>query len=260
MNQYIDHTLLKPTATYSEIIQLCEEAHKYKFKAVCVPPNFVKLAKLILSSWDVRKHIPHNQISLRESISEKMWIDTQKGECNVKVCTVIGFPFGYSTTDTKKIEIIRALEDGADELDIVQCVSAVKNGDYSYVKDEIAACLQTIRKSKYQPIVKVILESGILTDEEIIGCCSIYSGYAVKTDIYSQLDFLKTSTGCVEQGASVHQVELINKHKHNLQEIKASGGIRDIKFAEELIAAGATRLGCSSGVKIMEGKPVEKGY
>ena len=126
----------------------------------------------------------------------------------------------------------------------------------------MAQCLHTIYKNQWQPrftTVKVILESGILNDEEIIGCCAIYSKYAVRKNEYSQLDFIKTSTGYAEKGASVNQVELIHKHKHFLQEIKASGGIRDRKFAEELIDAGATRLGCSAGVKIMENETVEKG-
>lgn len=255
MNQYIDHTLLKPSATTEEIINLCEEAHKHKFKAVCVPPKFVKLAKLILSSQEVRNTITHNQLWLKGIYPNVL------NDCNVKVCTVIGFPFGYNTTETKKAEIIRALEDGADELDIVQCISSVKDADFKYVNNEMFECLATI--SKYQTrstAVKVILESGVLTDEEIITCCKIYTQYAIKKDNCSQLDFLKTSTGYAEVGATVHHVDLINRHKHELQEIKASGGIRDAKFAQELIYAGATRLGCSSGVKIMEGKIAETSY
>ncbi len=224
MNKYIDHTCLKQTATGKEIISLCKEAIKYKFKAVCIAPIYVKLAKNILK-------------------------DTE-----VSVCTVIGFPFGYNTTESKTKEIIEALDDGADELDIVQCVSHVKNGEYYYINLEMACLLHEIYKNSGSniPAVKVILESGILTDEEIINCCEIYSNYAAREGEYSAIHFLKTSTGYAERGASVHHVELIRKHTNPLIEIKASGGIRDRKFAEELIKSGATRIGCSSGVKIME--------
>lgn len=256
MNKYIDHTLLKQTATIADIIRLCEEAYKYKFKAVCVPPVYVKLAKLILSSWEVRKTIPHDQLWFKDIYPNELQ------DCNVKVCTVIGFPFGYSSTASKKTEIIEALKDGADELDIVQNVTAVKNGEYNYISNEMYMCLGTIYKhqwQKEQTIVKVILESGILTDEEIIGCCKTYSQYARRGEI-SQLDFIKTSTGYAEHGASVHQVELIRKHANKLQQIKASGGIRDREFAQQLIEAGATRLGCSSGVKIMEGQVSKETY
>lgn len=257
MNQYIDHTLLKQTATTKDIIALCEEAYKHKFKAVCVPPIFVKLSKLILSPMEVRHKIPHNQMWLQNIYPQEL------KDCNVRVCTVIGFPFGYSTTESKKAEIIKALEDGADELDIVQCVSAVKEGDLEYINNEMFECLSTIYKhQKKQITVKVILESGILTDEEIIMCCKVYSQYAIRQNekSLSQLDFIKTSTGYAENGASVHQVQLINKYKHEMQEIKASGGIRDAAFANELIESGATRLGCSAGVKIIQGQTYNASY
>lgn len=255
MNQYIDHTLLKQTASIAEIIQLCEEAYNHKFKAVCVPPAYVKLAKLILSSNEVRKTIPHDQLWFNNIYKQEL------ENCNVKVCTVIGFPFGYSSTSSKIAEIKQALYDGADELDIVQNVTAVKNADWKYINHEMSDCLIAIAKyQKQQTTTKVILESGILTDEEIIACCRIYSDYNDNTYMRSRLDFIKTSTGYAEKGASIHQVELINRHKHTTQQIKASGGIRDAKFAQELIDAGATRLGCSSGVKIMQGLTADSTY
>jgi len=211
LNQYIDHTILKPTCLVSDIEKLCTEAKQYDFAAVCVPPNFVQLAKEKLVGSDV------------------------------KVATVIGFPFGYSATEAKIAEIILAMVDGADELDVVANISAIKNGDWSAIADEINHIMPIIR-SKHK-VVKIIIESGLLTDEEIIKCCDIYG--------IAGIDYLKTSTGYAEKGASVEAVKLFRKHLPDQVQIKASGGIRDYATAKLMIDAGATRIGCSAGVAIV---------
>jgi deoxyribose-phosphate aldolase len=213
LNQYIDHTILKPTCLVSDIEKLCTEAKQYDFAAVCVPPNFVQLAKEKLVGSDV------------------------------KVATVIGFPFGYSATEAKIAEIILAMVDGADELDVVANISAIKNGDWSAIADEINHIMPIIR-SKHK-VVKIIIESGLLTDEEIIKCCDIYG--------IAGIDYLKTSTGYAEKGASVDAVKLFRKHLPDQVQIKASGGIRDYATAKLMIDAGATRIGCSAGVAIVSG-------
>jgi len=213
LNKYIDHTILKPTCLVSDIEKLCAEAKQYDFAAVCVPPNFVKLAK------------------------EKIAGST------VKVATVIGFPFGYSATEAKIAEIILAMVDGADELDVVANISAIKNGDWTAIADEINHIMPIIRSK--DKVVKIIIESGVLTDDEIIKCCDIYG--------IAGIDYLKTSTGYAEKGASVEAVKLFRKHLPDQVQIKASGGIRDYATAQLMIAAGATRIGCSAGVAIVSG-------
>lgn len=208
---YIDHTLLKQTATLPEIKNLCEEAAEYKFAAVCVPPLYVKKAKEFLD------------------------------DSEIKVATVIGFPFGYCAIEAKVAEIVLAIVDGADELDMVVNISAIKNGDWNFIANEINTVVPII-KSKNK-ILKVIIESGVLTDDEIIKCCDIYGAAGV--------DYVKTSTGFVEKGASIHAVELIRAHLADSVKIKASGGIRSYSFAKELINAGANRIGCSASVQIV---------
>ena len=213
LNKYIDHTILKPTCLVADIEKLCAEAKQYDFAAVCVPPNFVKLAK------------------------EKLAGST------VQVATVIGFPFGYSATEAKIAEIILAMVDGADELDVVANISAIKNGDWSAIADEINHIMPIIRSKN--KVVKIIIESGVLTDDEIIKCCDIYG--------IAGIDYLKTSTGYAEKGASVEAVKLFRKHLPDQVQIKASGGIRDYAAAKLMIDAGATRIGCSAGVAIVSG-------
>lgn len=210
---YIDHTILKPTTSLAEIKKVCEEATRYGFKAVCIPPPFVKNAKSILT------------------------------ESTVSVATVIGFPFGYNTAKAKLVEVNQAIDDGADELDVVINLVALKSGAWKYLESEMQQLVEAAHsKGK---LIKVIIESGILTDEEILECCRIYSGL--------QVDFMKTSTGYAEKGASVHAVSLMRSNLPESVRIKASGGIRDYEFARELIAAGAERLGCSASVAIVEG-------
>ncbi|MGJ7031745.1 deoxyribose-phosphate aldolase [Niabella hirudinis] len=218
--KYIDHTILKPTTLVSDIEKLCSEAKEYGFAAVCVPPPFVRLARALL-------------------------VDS-----GVKTATVIGFPFGYSAIEAKLAEVLLALVDGADELDIVINLIALKNNDWQYLANEINHLMPVIREKGR--VIKIIIESGILTDEEIIKCCELYGAAGI--------DYLKTSTGYAEKGASVHAVQLFKKHLPPHVQIKASGGIRDYAFAEELVKAGATRLGCSAGVAIVKGEQGMESY
>ena len=209
--EYIDHTVLKPTTTLEDVEKLCEEAVSYQFAAVCVPPLFVKKAKAILNN------------------------------SSTKVATVIGFPFGYSAIEAKVAEVVLAIIDGADELDVVINISAIKNNDWQFLANEINAILPIIKNKN--KIIKVIIESGILTEEEIIKCCDLYGAAGV--------DFMKTSTGYTEKGASLEAVKLMRKHLADNVLIKASGGIKNFIFANQLIQAGANRIGCSSSVAII---------
>jgi deoxyribose-phosphate aldolase len=209
---YIDHTVLKPTTILADIEKLCTEAKEYGFAAVCVPPLYVKKAKELTAGSEV------------------------------KVATVIGFPFGYSAIEAKVAEIVLAVIDGADELDMVINISAVKNKDWEFLAYELNTVMPII-KAKGR-IVKMIIESGILSNEEIITCCDIYGVAGV--------DFMKTSTGYAEKGASVEAVQLMRKHLPAAIKIKASGGIKNYSFAQQLIDAGADRLGCSSSVQIVK--------
>lgn len=211
LNQYIDHTLLKPTALVTDIERLCNEAIQYNFAAVCVPPPFIKTAK---------KHLENS---------------------TVEVATVTGFPFGYAAIEAKLAETLLAIVDGADELDMVINLIALKNNDWQYLANEINHIMPVIKQNNR--VIKLIIESGVLTDEEIIRCCTLYSA--------AEADFLKTSTGYAEKGASVHAVKLMRSHLPAHVQIKASGGIKTYDFAKELIEAGATRIGCSSSVQIV---------
>lgn len=217
--QYIDHTILKPTTTLEDIRKICAEATEYKFAAVCVPPPFVRNAKMMLK------------------------------DSEVKVATVVGFPFGYSVAKAKIFEMQQAIEDGADEIDVVVNLVALKAGQWTYLENEIKFLVEAAHKNGR--IIKVIIESGILTNDEIIKCCELYS----KMDV----DFVKTSTGYAEKGASVEAVHIMKAHLPEHIRIKASGGIRDFAFAKELVEAGADRLGCSASVAIVKGESGE-GY
>ena len=212
LNSYIDHTNLSKVATAEDIIKLCEEAKAYHFATVCVPPYYVK------------------------AVSEYL-----KGS-TVEVCTVVGFPNGYSTKEVKVYEAIDAIQNGANEIDMVININALKNKDYDYVKDEI----EHVRDSIDGKVLKVIIETCLLTDEEIIKMTEICNETFV--------NFIKTSTGFDKEGATVEVVKLINEHKNEVLEIKASGGIKCEKKALSLIEAGATRIGTSSGVSIINGE------
>jgi deoxyribose-phosphate aldolase len=217
---YIDHTILKPTTTYIEIKKICKEAMEYGFAAVCIPPPLVKAAAASLRGG--------------QSASDRP----------VKLATVIGFPFGYSAVKAKLAELEQALADEAEELDVVIDLVALKNGEWNFLEDEMRVLAD--RAHEAGRIVKVIIESGILTEGEIIRCCEIYSRVGV--------DFLKTSTGYAEKGATIAAVELMRQHLPGAIRIKASGGIRNYAFARQLIEAGADRLGCSASIEIVKGE------
>lgn len=214
INKHIEHTLLKQDAKKEEFIKLFEEAKKYNFLGVCVNPLYVKLAK---------EH-------LKDSA--------------VKIVTVVGFPLGANRSDVKAYETRLAIEDGADEIDMVINVTALKNKDYEFVKKDI----ETVKASCKDKPLKVILETDLLDKEEIKKACEIC--------IEAKADFVKTSTGFVKGGvgAKAEDVELMYKtvSPHGLK-VKASGGIRDKETAIKMLEAGAERLGTSSGVKIIEG-------
>lgn len=221
INKYIDHTILKPTTLIADIEKLCNEAMQYNFAAVCVPPTFVKKAKQLLEGSEV------------------------------KIATVIGFPFGYSAIEAKIAEVILAMSDGADELDVVINLIALKNNDWVYLANELNHVMPLIKQKN--KVIKIIIESGVLTDDEIIKCCGLYGAAGI--------DYLKTSTGYAEKGATVEAVQLIRLHLPQAVQIKASGGIRTYEFAKQLVEAGATRLGCSAGVAIVQQQdPGSAGY
>lgn len=207
----IDHTLLTANASEKEIKKLCDEAKEYGFAAVCVPPYYVRKCKL--------------------------WLNSPK----IKVATVVGFPLGYSHTPAKVEEARRAIDEGADEIDMVINIIALKAGDMNYLKNELTsvATITQLRGGK----LKVILETGLLTNAEIIKACELCTEMSV--------DFVKTSTGFVQPGATVEAVKLLRAHLPKSIKIKASGGIRTKEFALQLIEAGADRLGCSASVEIV---------
>ncbi|MBA4139780.1 MAG: deoxyribose-phosphate aldolase [Segetibacter sp.] len=212
INHYIDHTILKPVTVIAQIKNVCAEAKQYEFAAVCVPPLFVKKSKELLDGSEV------------------------------KVATVIGFPFGYSAIEAKLAEILLAIVDGADELDVVINFTAIKNNDWLYAANEINHLMPVIKKK--DKVIKVIIESGVLTQDELLKCCELYGAAGI--------DYLKTSTGFAEKGATVEAVKTMRQNLPEHVQIKASGGIKTFEFANQLIAAGATRLGCSASVAIIE--------
>jgi deoxyribose-phosphate aldolase len=208
----IDHTVLKPTTSPADVKKVCSEALEYHFAAVCIPPPFVRTAKEALK------------------------------DSNIKVATVVGFPFGYSAALAKLAEVKQALKDGADELDVVINLAAMKSGSWTYLQSEIELLIEPIHTAG--KIIKVIIESGILTDDEIIRCCQIYA--------IAKVDFVKTSTGYAEKGATVEAVQLIRANLPSGIKIKASGGIKTFRFAQQLVNAGADRLGCSASIDIIK--------
>lgn len=212
ISKAIDHTLLKPDASKAGIRKLCNEAALYGFKAVCVNPSHVVLCKELLKGTDV------------------------------KVATVVGFPLGANTTETKVFETKDSVLKGADEIDMVINIGALKEGDYRLVEDDIKAVVDACRG---QAIVKVIIETCLLTDEEKRKACEL--------SMSAGAHFVKTSTGFSTGGATVEDVALMKSVVGDNLEVKASGGVRDRETAIKMIEAGATRIGTSSGIKIIEG-------
>lgn len=211
LNNYIDYTNLKAITTTNDIKKLCDEAIKYHFNTVCVNPCYVGIAKSYLEN------------------------------STVNVCTVIGFPLGATTMNTKEYEAIDAINNGADEIDMVINIGALKNKDYDYVKKEI----ENIRDAIDGKTLKVIIETCYLTKEEIKKMTEICNETFV--------NFIKTSTGFGTRGVNVEDIKIINENKNDLLEIKASGGIRTLEDAETFINLGVTRIGTSNGVEIMNG-------
>ena len=198
----VDHTLLKQTSTWEDIKKLCDDAIKCNTASVCIPPCFVKQAK--------------------EYVGDKM-----------KICTVIGFPNGYNLTKVKMYETEQAVADGADEIDMVINVVKLKEKNYDYILNEING----IKSKCNGKILKVIIETCLLTEEEKIKMCEIVS--------QSDADYIKTSTGFSTGGATLEDIELFKKHMKNGKKIKAAGGIKNFDDAEEFVKAGADRLGTS---------------
>lgn len=216
----IDHTLLKQDATKSQIVKLVQEARQYQFASVCVNPTWVKVAA-----------------------------DLLKDEQDVNVCTVIGFPLGATTTETKVYEAKLAVEHGAREIDMVINISALKDQNDVFVEQDIRAVVQAVAS---QAIVKVIIETCLLTDEEKVRACRL----AKKAGAH----FVKTSTGFSTGGATIEDVKLMREIVGSRIGVKASGGIRDIETAKAMIEAGATRIGTSSGVAIINGLAGNESY
>lgn len=209
-SKYFDHTILKANATEKEIINLCEEAKKYNFASVCVNPCFIKTC-----------------------------VDVLKGS-DVDVCTVVGFPLGSMTTQSKLFETEDALKNGATEIDMVINIGNLKDKQYDYVKNEI----EVLKKACGDKILKVIIETCLLTDDEKIKACELSKEAGA--------DFVKTSTGMSTAGATKEDIMLMRKTVGKDLGVKASGGIRDLVSANIMIEAGANRIGCSSTVNIME--------
>lgn len=204
-----DHTLLAQTATWEEIKAICDDGMKYHTASVCIPPSFVKRAKEYVG-------------------------------CKLAVCTVIGFPNGYSTTETKLFETRNALYNGADEIDMVINIGELKAKNYDYVENEIRA----LKKACGDKVLKVIIETCLLSDDEKIKMCELVTSAGA--------DYIKTSTGFSSAGATFHDVELFSEHVGNGVKIKAAGGISSIEDAERFVELGAERLGTSRIVKIVK--------
>lgn len=213
----VDHTLLSQTATEAQIREICDDAVEYGVASICIPPSYVRFAKEYLCG-------------------------------KVAVCTVIGFPNGYNATSVKCAEAKAAIDDGADEIDMVINITDVKNGYYERVCDEIRA-IKAVCKDK---ILKVIIETCLLTDEEKIKMCDVVTK--------SGADFIKTSTGFAGGGATFADIELFSKHVGKDVRIKAAGGIKSFDDAERFIELGASRLGTSRLVSIMKNEKTKSEY
>lgn len=218
IERYIDHTLLKPDTTTEDIKKLCEEAKQYNFFSVCVNPSHVELCKSLLEGSDT------------------------------KVCTVVGFPLGATTSEVKQFETVQAIRNGADEIDMVINIGALKAGDLETVQKDIEAVVNV----KGEALVKVIIETALLTPDEIVTASELSKKAGA--------DFVKTSTGFNGRGASVEDVTLMKSTVVDALGVKASGGIRSKEDALQMIEKGATRLGASSGVKIVLGEKSNSEY
>jgi len=210
--QYIDHTLLKADATPEQIANLCAEAREHHFAAVCVNPCNIRQCTELLRGTDVH------------------------------ICSVVGFPLGATMPEVKAYETERVIWDGATEVDMVINIGALKGGDYALVQRDIEAVVHVAHRNR--ALAKVIIEAALLTDDEKVKACTLAKA--------AQADFVKTSTGFGPGGATLHDVELMRRTVGPDMGIKAAGGIRDYETAQQMIAAGATRIGASAGVKIVQ--------
>lgn len=215
----IDHTLLKADATKDQIEKICAEAKEYNFASVCVNPTWVKLSSELLKGTEV------------------------------KVCTVIGFPLGASTPETKAFETENAIENGAEEVDMVINIGALKGGDNELVERDIRAVCEA---AKGKALTKVIIETCLLTDEEKVRACEL--------SVKAGADFVKTSTGFSTGGATAEDISLMRKTVGPDIGVKASGGVRSAEDAQKMIEAGATRIGASSGAAIVNGLTGDSDY
>ena len=218
LNRYIDHTLLKPEASQEQITKLCLEAKEHNFRSVCVNPANIELAYSILKGTEV------------------------------DVCTVVGFPLGSTTTETKVFETKDAIAKGAREIDMVINVGALKEGRTEYVENEIRA----LKEACGSLILKVIIETALLTEEEIV--------IASKLVVAAGADFVKTSTGFSTAGATVEHVRLMKETVGDKAEVKAAGGVRNAQDFNNMVEAGATRIGTSAGVQLLQGEKVTTSY
>ncbi|NJH85738.1 deoxyribose-phosphate aldolase [Staphylococcus agnetis] len=216
--KYIDHTLLKPESTRAQIDKIIDEAKSYHFKSICVNPTHVAYAY------------------------EKL------ADSNVLVCTVIGFPLGANTPEVKAFETTNAIENGADEIDMVINIGALKDGRYDDVQKDIEAVV----KAAQGKTVKVIIETTLLTDDEKVKACELSKA--------AQATFVKTSTGFAGGGATVADVKLMKETVGDALEVKASGGVRNLDDFKAMVDAGATRIGASAGVQIMQGLESDSDY
>lgn len=215
----IDHTLLKADATKEQIEKLCQEAREHQFFSVCVNPVWVKTSKELLSG------------------------------SGVKVCTVIGFPLGATTSETKAFETKNAIDNGAEEVDMVINIGALKDKNDQLVENDIRAVVDA---AKGKALTKVIIETSLLTKEEKVRACEL----AVKAGA----DFVKTSTGFSTGGATIEDIAIMRQTVGPKMGVKASGGVRNTEDAQKMIEAGATRIGASSGIAILKGLTVSSSY
>lgn len=213
---HVDHTLLKATATWEDIVKIAEDSIKYNTASICIPQSYIS--------------------RLHEKYGDK-----------INICTVVGFPLGYNSTESKIVEVKQALADGANEIDMVVNISDVKNKDYEKVEKEIAA----LKEACGDKILKVIIETCYLDEEEKIAMCKAVTN--------AKADYIKTSTGFGTAGATMEDILLFKKHIGPNVKMKAAGGIRSVQDMEDFLNEGVDRLGTSSAIKLIEGQEA-KGY
>lgn len=212
LSPFISHSILKADTSLAEVEKVCNEALQHDFKSICIPPFYIKKAKEFLIN------------------------------SNIKISTVIGFPFGYSAIEAKIAEIVLAIIDGVDEIEITANISAIKNNDYTFIANELNTILPIVRSKN--KILKVIVESGSLTNDELKKCCDIYGAAGI--------DYLKTSTGFGEKNTSLNSIQLIRQHLADAVKLEAGYNKITHSFAESLIKEGVDRLCCSNSIDLIK--------